>query len=1250
MLAHKCTTSLIAKLLIAILLVLVLPTLVSAQSSGGGSSSGGGGSSAATGDKDDAQPGNAGNIKKNYYLRYPAAKEFSKTDFGGKDATTDPKQGPEESKGPGLVQNDKSGPLQLWPEVVKGPVFSKVPTLRDTAIQQDLFKTFGYPVSDTQFQVIQRYNDNRLLEELYDPERIMWMSTAMAQIQTVAVANSTANLARNQASSAIEYDQHYLQNFTTDNGNAWNTIRNQLFVPMAILLLLPGAVMAQVKVIIQQGSPVLGDAVNPFEGIIRSIIAIFFIPATYLVVNYGIDVSNSLGYTIASEYQRVFQSDMYHDAACTEARAFPINTVPRNAIDAPTSSSSSSGSGGGSASPFNQVDNTMDITTDDPCKEWQDTGGAGKQNVQNEQQKYITAANRALVNSANAGLTGSWNVMCAFQMVYLQYLFLMGPIVAALWVWPIDTMRKALGGWVEGVVTICFWSLFWNTVILLLACFKGVSETGVIYVSALNTLANIAVRYAFSFADVTGQMGASAGQKASSTGAKSMQGGKGGGAPGGGAAVTPGSKGAHGGGAQGGGVVGGDAKGGGAIGGGEKKGAGGGVPSMPGLPGVVNPGGAPHDPQKAGGDLGGGALSPGVKPGGGGGGDALRGGATDSTLGGGGSLNSATNSPHQDPQAGAHPGIPMTTPQNASSPDAGGIPRSSADGNVHSGAGTTFGSVGGGSAISAAMDVAGGAAALAAGASMIPSAGSSLEHGAVSSSMSSLGLGHDAGKTTDPTHQGQTNLANLHPGETPGQHALQQNAHPGNLQHAEGIVPGTTSASAGFGTTAAEHAAASAIPTSSTSASPSLTGEAISALHPPSATGAVQGAQDPTHAGAPLTGSATQFADAHAATGAPAAAHPAQDAAHLAAGAPAVSHAAQEFAQGAGAAITQATQDASHTMGAAGVASGTAAGTGAHFAQEAASAMQHGAQAAAHEVAHAPQMHQAEQAHNAAPQGSAPEVIAYGGGGGGGYTPAPDNSGGGYTPAVGYDVPAASPGGGGGYSQQDTSSPTGSGSGSSGYEAAQGPSGSPSHQDSGGGPLYGAVYQSSDNQTYSPAQHNQGPAPESSSGSSNYADQGGGGYAGTGGPSHDSYASGSSDSGSSGSGYSGGGYAAGGSSGSGSSGGGSSAGGSYGGYAAGAAAGYLASQGSGPALPPSTAGTGKGGGAQPVGPSGSAAGAATPASEGQSSSGWQASVDKILAQSAGQGKGLTKEELEKKLQELAELERQKNQPGGTDIS
>ena len=461
----------------------------------------------ASSDKNDSNPGTASDIREDFYKRMKNAKSFSPSKYGGEDVVVD-----EESKGPGKIHHALKGPVQTWPIIIPDAV-SIVPTMRDQGIQRWPLTTFGYPISDTQYQVIHRYNQNIMLEQLFDPEKVIWVINAMGMIQTQSAANSAANLARNQSSSAIEYAEKYLPNFTTQAGNRWNMIRDKLFVPMAILLLLPGAVLAQVKAIVAQGSPLFGE-VNPFDGIIRSIVAIFFIPATYLVVNYGIDVSNSMALTIRENYQRIFHSNMYKDAECAEKRAFGIR--PKDANDNGIfRKTKPAGKGAGDLKAWSDHEReSYDIYGPDPCK-----GGGNVNDLADETTPVLMNISRVAVNVANVGLAGTWNVMCAFQLAYLHYLFLMGPIVAALWVWPIDTFRKALGSWIEGVLIICFWALFWNTTILLMACFRNVCVTGTVIMTALNCLAIYSVQHAFNFlglVQAAGREAASAAQEAGS--------------------------------------------------------------------------------------------------------------------------------------------------------------------------------------------------------------------------------------------------------------------------------------------------------------------------------------------------------------------------------------------------------------------------------------------------------------------------------------------------------------------------------------------------------------------------------------------------------------------------------------------------------------------------------------------------------------------------------------------------------------
>ncbi len=320
---------------------------------------------------------------------------------------------------------------------------------------------------------------------------------AQAMGCATAAADVCGELGHTMADTAIEYVATYMHNFTVDDTNIWNRIRNEIFVPMGVLLLLPGAVLSQTRAIMAASNPVLGQ-VNPFDGILRSLVGVFLIPGTYLVCNYGIDLANSVTYTISSEYKRMNKgSDMYKDALCHEIKAMPwrLPQENRNTIDIPMSSMGQILLG--NKTPFAQLEaELIAVKIYDPCAKIYIV----PEDRANEAVPASVMAARMAANSSNAALCTSWSILCALQMAYLYYLWCVGPVVAALWVWPMKHLRDALPSWVEGVITVCFWSFFWNTVVLLMACFRGVDETGTIMMLALNTLANLSVKFAFDFA------------------------------------------------------------------------------------------------------------------------------------------------------------------------------------------------------------------------------------------------------------------------------------------------------------------------------------------------------------------------------------------------------------------------------------------------------------------------------------------------------------------------------------------------------------------------------------------------------------------------------------------------------------------------------------------------------------------------------------------------------------------------------
>lgn len=362
--------------------------------------------------------------------------------------------------------------------------------------------TQGLPLTDTAFKAQLLQTQQQLLSQISDPIRNIPRELAQTLATQTMLGNSAAQVATEQANNAINYAGKYLINFTVNESNVWNRLRNNIFVPIAILLLVPGTVLTQAKAIMAAGNPVI-EYTNPFEGILRAIIAMCFIPGSYLVVNYGIDFSNSVSHTIQDAYRSQFGGDMYADAFRAEQRAFPSRQAAENQNGLSGLAAGATATGGNNVTGFAQLENNLIKN--------KAFAADGTQVATNGLVDEVLPANavaaRMAIFGTNMVVTSVWDLLCAFQLVYLHYLFLVGPIMAAVWVYPIKQLREAWPNWVAGTITLCFWSLFWNTAILLMALFKDADSTGTFIMTALNLLATGSVKYAFDFVGLISEAG-----------------------------------------------------------------------------------------------------------------------------------------------------------------------------------------------------------------------------------------------------------------------------------------------------------------------------------------------------------------------------------------------------------------------------------------------------------------------------------------------------------------------------------------------------------------------------------------------------------------------------------------------------------------------------------------------------------------------------------------------------------------------
>lgn len=191
----------------------------------------------------------------------------------------------------------------------------------------------------------------------------------------------------------------------------------RVYLPMALLLLLPGAVILQMKNMISQFSMQDEDAsAGPFSHILRGMIALFLIPATQLIMSYSIDVGNSMTYVVAQQFS-----------------AIQIVQWARGQQEAKEAAG--------------QLVNRMDPQ---PFKDQTMQMCSGMINM-----------------TIGYGLL----ILAAMQLALSCYLLLMGPIAAALYAWPGSVGRlfkPVFINWVNAVVTLSLWRFWWVLIVFVM--------------------------------------------------------------------------------------------------------------------------------------------------------------------------------------------------------------------------------------------------------------------------------------------------------------------------------------------------------------------------------------------------------------------------------------------------------------------------------------------------------------------------------------------------------------------------------------------------------------------------------------------------------------------------------------------------------------------------------------------------------------------------------------------------------------
>lgn len=192
----------------------------------------------------------------------------------------------------------------------------------------------------------------------------------------------------------------------------------QVYLPIAILLLLPGALMTQSKGQISFGFLHANneDTISPFVGILRALVAVFLLGATQLIVSYAIDIGNTLTDEVAK-----------HISTDTLVEWGRAQTQQHQA-----------------ANPAAQQAANGEQTTAEAFRE----------------EKY---------NGLNMLLNNALLVLVAYQTVMVCYLAMMGPLTAAFYAWPQGVgklFRPMFAGWIDALVNLVLWRFWWCLILL----------------------------------------------------------------------------------------------------------------------------------------------------------------------------------------------------------------------------------------------------------------------------------------------------------------------------------------------------------------------------------------------------------------------------------------------------------------------------------------------------------------------------------------------------------------------------------------------------------------------------------------------------------------------------------------------------------------------------------------------------------------------------------------------------------------
>ena len=403
---------------------------------------------------------------------------------------------------------DQSG--QRWYMQMQSGVLPTKIQQRDIGNITRNYTTPGVFITDQSFAIHANQALSKFAENQMDPERLNWNVATAAGMGSAGASNSAANVGEQSLTTMFDRildadGAGALINVANEasgtGGNVGALFRTipdavgmvmqmykHCYVPMAILFLLPGAVISQVKGTVGRGlsnTVSVPEAQNPFEGILRSMVAIFLIPGTQVIVSWSIDVGNSLAYSMRDWVDIPMIVNWCHELSYDPKRENDDNAIrPPNPNPNYSAGGGSGGSGGGGGGGgggffagigalFGSIGAFLGGLIDSLFGGWAAPGEGVFMNMREgtvhmERQGFISIILQLAFNIMVYIAALFIVIMTALQVCYICYLFLMGPLAAAFYAWPQisqRTFRGVFSSWLEAVIKVSLWRFYWMVIL-----------------------------------------------------------------------------------------------------------------------------------------------------------------------------------------------------------------------------------------------------------------------------------------------------------------------------------------------------------------------------------------------------------------------------------------------------------------------------------------------------------------------------------------------------------------------------------------------------------------------------------------------------------------------------------------------------------------------------------------------------------------------------------------------------------------